>query len=154
MRAALTPLAIRLASGAIFIGFGLSKFTRHASEAAAFDRYGLPDPSLFAYAIGTIEIGLGSLLLLGLGTRFAALGLAGNMVGAIATGGRVDGGFVNLVLAPLLLVGMLALIRIGPRRWSLDQLIAVRRSLRPGRLGPSRTPAPARVLGGSSGSRG
>jgi putative oxidoreductase len=126
-------LAARVASGAILIGFGLSKFTRHAAEAAAFDRYGLPSPSLFAYAIGVVEVGGGALLILGISTRPVALLLAGNMVGAIATGGRVDGGPVHLGLAPTLLAVMLLLVWLGPGSWSLDR---VRRAAAP------RAPAP------------
>ena len=113
-------LALRLAAGAILIGFSLGKFTNHAAEAASFDRYGLPDPSLFAYAIGTLEASLGVLLVIGLATRIAAPVLAGNMVGAIVTGGRVDGGFVNLGIAPTLLVVMLFLLWAGAGRWSVD----------------------------------
>jgi putative oxidoreductase len=118
--ASLPALLVRLASGAIFVGFGLSKFSHHAREARAFARYGLPAPDTFVYATGTLELTLGLALLLGLLTRPVALGLAGNMVGAIATGGRVDGGFVNLVLAPILLVAMVFLVYAGAGRWSLD----------------------------------
>jgi putative oxidoreductase len=124
--ASLPAVAVRLAAGGIFVGFGLSKFTHHAKEARSFARYGLPDPEVFTYATGTLELTLGIALLLGLLTRLTALGLAGNMVGAICTGGRVDGGFVNLVLAPILLVAMLFLVRVGAGRWSLDGLIARR----------------------------
>jgi putative oxidoreductase len=122
----LPAVAVRLAAGGIFIGFGLSKFTHHAKEARSFARYGLPDPDVFAYATGTLELTLGIALLLGLVTRLTALGLAGNMVGAIATGGRVDGGFVNLVLAPILLIAMLFLVWAGAGRWSLDGRLASR----------------------------
>src|SRR5262249_43164978 len=78
---------LRVAAGAILIGFGASKYAHHAREARAFDRYGLPWPSEFAYVTGTVELVFGVLLVLGLATRPAALVLAGNMVGAIATGG-------------------------------------------------------------------
>jgi putative oxidoreductase len=131
--ASLVATAIRLASGAIFVGFGLSKFSHHTREARAFARYGLPDPGTFTYATGMLELTLGAALVLGLLTRPAALGFAGNMIGAIATGGRVDGGFVNLVLAPILLVSMLILVYVGAGRWALDNRIrpwAVRSALR------------------------
>jgi putative oxidoreductase len=123
-RAALAALAIRVAAGAIFLVFGIYKFTDHAHERASFDEYGLPSPGLFAYAIGLVEIVGGLLLLLGLATRPAALMLAGDMVGAIATAGRVEGGAINLGLAPALLVGMLVLLWIGPGRWALDGRLA------------------------------
>ncbi len=118
--AALVPLALRTAAGCVFLGFGVGKFARHDEEAGAFDRYGLPWPDTFTYAIGVVELGGGTLLLLGLLTRPAALMLAGNMVGAISTGGRVDGGPVHLGLAPALLVTMLVLVWLGAGRYSVD----------------------------------
>jgi putative oxidoreductase len=121
--------AVRLASGAILIGFGQSKFAHHAKEARAFDRYGLPAPDVFTYAIGTVELVGGIMLVLGLATRLVAFGLVGNMVGAIATGGRVDGGFVNLGLAPMLLAAMSFLVWAGAGRFSLDELIRRRLGL-------------------------
>ncbi len=122
--AAASATAIRIAAGGIFIVFGIGKFTDHATEAASFDKYGLPAPGAFAYAIGVVEIVFGILLALGLGTRIAALVLAGDMVGAIVTAGRVEGGAINLVLAPALLVGMVAVLWIGPGRWALDRRAA------------------------------
>ena len=119
--ASVVATVVRLAAGAILIGFGQSKFAHHAKEVQAFDRYGLPAPEAFTYAIGTVELVGGLLLVLGLLTRLVALGLAGNMVGAIATGGRVDGGFVNLGLAPILLVVMLYLLWAGAGRLSMDE---------------------------------
>ncbi len=124
--AAWAATAVRVGSGAIFIGSGQSKFAHHGKEVRSFDRYGLPAPEVFTYAIGTVEIVGGLLLVLGLATRLVAPALAGNMVGAIATGGRVDGGFVNLGLAPMLLVAMLLLLWAGAGRFSLDARIARR----------------------------
>jgi putative oxidoreductase len=111
---------LRLTAGTILVAFGVAKFANHGAEADSFDRYGLPDPNLFVYAIGALELGLGLLLLLGLRTRLAAIVVAGNMIGAIATAGRVEGGFVNLGLAPMLLLVLLVLIARGAGRWSLD----------------------------------
>jgi uncharacterized membrane protein YphA (DoxX/SURF4 family) len=122
----LAATALRLGAGAIFVGFGQSKFTHHARETAAFRRYGLPDPGAFGYLIGTLELTCGLLLVLGLATRLVAPALAGDMVGAIATGGRVDGGFVNLGLAPMLFVGMLFLLWAGAGRWSVDDRLRTR----------------------------
>ncbi len=125
-RAALTVAGIRLASGAIFVVFGLGKFTDHGSEAASFARYGLPHPGAFAFVIGAVEVVFGVLLVTGLGTRIAALVLAGDMVGAISTAGRVEGGALNLGLAPTLLLAMLLIIGIGPGARSLDGHLARR----------------------------
>ena len=118
---------LRITSGLIFVVFGLGKFVSHASEARSFARYGLPWPGVFASAIGGLELVLGLLLLVGLATRLVALILAGDMIGAIATAGRVEGGAINLGLAPALLVVMLFLIWAGAGRRSLDDRL--RRSL-------------------------
>ena len=109
MRGTAALTLLRVVTGATIAVFGVGKFVDHAAEAEAFERYGLPDPAHFATAVGVVELGFGALLALGIATRPAALVLACNMVGAIATGGRVDGGFVSLVLAPALLVALLVL---------------------------------------------
>ena len=128
-RAQLPPLVLRLAAGAIFLGFSVGKFSHHAKETASFERYGLPFAGEFVYAIGATELVFGALLVLGLATRLAALALAGDMIGAISTGGRVDGGFLHLGLAPILLVTMLVLVWLGAGRFSVDEwaLARVRR---------------------------
>jgi putative oxidoreductase len=123
-RAALCAFGIRAVSGLIFLVFGIYKFTDHGHETDSFESYGLPSPSLFAYAIGVLEVVAGALLVVGLLTRPAAALLAGDMVGAVATAGRIEGGAINLALAPALLVGMLALLWIGPGRWALDGRLA------------------------------
>ena len=62
----------------------------------------------------------GFLLVVGLFTRLAALILAVNMVGAIATAGRVDGGSFHLGVAPTLLVAMLFLVWAGSGALAVD----------------------------------
>ena len=125
-RAALTATTIRLACGTIFVVFGLGKFADHTSETASFAKYGLPHPSTFAFMIGAVEVVFGVLLVTGFGTRIAALVLAGDMVGAISTAGRIEGGALHLGLAPTLLVAMLVIVRIGPGARSLDGHLARR----------------------------
>jgi putative oxidoreductase len=119
------PLLVRLAAGAVFISFSLGKFTRHDAEVGAFERYGIPLADPAVYALGTLEFGGGVLLVCGLATRPVALMLAGAMAGAIVTAGRIDGGVVNLGLAPALLVAMLALVWAGAGARSIDR-VAVR----------------------------
>jgi putative oxidoreductase len=134
-RAALLPAALRLAAAAVFLAFGVYKFTAHADEVASLDSYGLPFPD-GTYAIGVVEVGGGLLLALGIVTRLAALGLAGDMVGAIATAGMVEGGPIHLGLAPALLATMLFLLWAGAGAFALDS------RLRGRALGPLRRPAP------------
>jgi putative oxidoreductase len=115
-----TALVVRVAAGAVFVVFGIGKFTAHASEAEAFARYGLPSPGTFASAIGVLEIVGGALLLAGAGARVAALALAGDMVGAIVASGIGEGEVISLTLAPLLLVGMTVLLATGAGAYSVD----------------------------------
>ena len=133
---ATAALVARAAAGLTFLGFSAGKFTRHEAEAGAFDRYGVPLPDVATYLIGLLELGGGLLLVLGLLVRPVALVLAGEMVGAVLTGGRVDGGLVHLGLAPLLAVTMVALVRVGAGRTSLD-LVLLRRL----RAAPDAVPA-------------
>jgi len=108
LAAALT--ALRLASGVIFVIFGLGKFVNHPSEASSFATYGLPHPGAFAYVIGVLELVGGALLLLGRLVLPMALLLAADMVGAIVVSGIGRGERVSLTLAPALLVVMLLLV--------------------------------------------
>ena len=101
----------RIAAGVVFVVFGIGKFTAHASEVESFDKYGLPEPDAFVYAIGVLEISCGALLILGLLVPLAALVMSGNMVAAIALSGIKEGEVVpSLTLAPALLLIMLALL--------------------------------------------
>jgi putative oxidoreductase len=125
---------IRVVAGAIFLVFGIYKFTDHAHETDSFMNYGLPSPGLFAYAIGVLEIVGGTFLVAGFLTRSAAALLAGDMLGAIVTAGRVEGGAINLLLAPALLICMLVLLWIGSGRWALDGRLTRSESWSPKRL--------------------
>jgi len=146
-RAAWAVAAARVAAGTVFVAYSFGKFVHHGAEAEAFDRYGIPFPDAATYLVGALELVCGLLLIAGLGTRLAALALAGDMVGAIVTAGRIDGGPVNLGLAPALLAVMIVLLWAGAGRWSLDGRLAAAAAARSGggeRLAPER-PAPAPV---------
>jgi uncharacterized membrane protein YphA (DoxX/SURF4 family) len=120
MRIAMT-LMTRLVPGGVFLVFGVDEFVNHARNVSSFSLYGLPAPSAFSYAIGSLEI-VGALALLsGIALLPAALALAGDMVGAIVVSGIALGELVSLTLAPAMLGAMLLLIarelsaRRGPR---------------------------------------
>jgi putative oxidoreductase len=108
-------LLVRLAAGLVFVVFGAGKFVNHASEVASFDTYGLPAPDAFVYAIGVLEVVGGLMLIAGVAVALAALGLAGDMVGAIVVSGLKEGEIISLTLAPALLAAMLFLLWRGRR---------------------------------------
>lgn len=125
-RPTLLPPVLRGAAGLIFFLFSFGKFLHRDAEIRAFERYDVPWPELTVPLVGVVELVGGVLLILGLMTRPAAAVLALNMVGAIATGGRVDGGAIHLGLAPALLVAMLVLLRTGGGVRSVDLRLASR----------------------------
>jgi putative oxidoreductase len=120
----LAVVTIRLAAGVVFVSFGVGKFTDHGSEVMSFVHYGVPLAGVSVWIVGLVETIGGLMLLAGILTRLAAFALAGDMIGVIVTAGRVDGGWLNLGLVPLLLAGMLVVLWTGPGSLSLDALIA------------------------------
>lgn len=114
------PLLLRLTAGVIFVAFSIGKFIHYEAERNALDRYGIPFPEVTTYLVGVLELVGGIALILGFLTRPAALALAGNMIGAISTAGRIEGGWIHLGLAPALLAAMLVLLWTGAGARSVD----------------------------------
>jgi putative oxidoreductase len=129
-RSALLVALLRIAGAIVFVVFGIAKFSAHGAEVASFEKYGLPSPSAFVYAIGVLEVVGGLLLLAGLLTRPVALALAGDMVGAIVVSGIGENEVVSLTLAPAELVVMLVLLWVGPGAAAVDPWLVRRRARR------------------------
>jgi len=127
-RAAAATTVLRVVTGVFYISVSISKFTEHSQEVADFDRYGIPIPEVAVYVVGVVELVGGIALALGLLTRLAALFLAGDMIGAISTAGRIEGGSFNLGVAPTLLVAMLFLLWAGPGLLAFDNRLLTRMS--------------------------
>lgn len=125
-RAAVATAVLRVVTGMLFVLAGSLKFLAHELELAEFILYGFPDSSLVVYLVGLAEVGGGLLLVLGLGTRPAAAGLAVVMAGAVLTAGIRVGGPIHLGVAPALLVAMLYLLWAGPGRGAVDRRVAER----------------------------
>jgi uncharacterized membrane protein YphA (DoxX/SURF4 family) len=109
---------LRIAIGVVFIGAGVQKLSGRATATANFDHWGLPSPSTFSAVVAVVEVVCGLLVLLGLATRLGALILCIDMLGAVATAGRVDGG-QYLVAPPVLALLCLVLVARGGGRWQL-----------------------------------
>jgi putative oxidoreductase len=121
-------LLVRVLVGAVFLSEGLQKFM-FAGEAGAgrFAKIGLPSPEFLAPLVGGFEIVCGTLLLLGLFTRLAALPLLTIMGVAIYTTKIplfVNSGFWKMAHEArtdfCMLLGTLFLLMVGAGAWSVD----------------------------------
>ena len=129
--AAYVTTAIRVVSGVFFITVSTGKFVDHMKEAMDFNHYGVPVAEVTVYLVGVVELARRSAAPGRALHRLAALLLAVNMVGAIATAGRVDGGSFHLGVAPTLLVAMLFLLWAGSGALALDGKLAGSGGARP-----------------------
>jgi putative oxidoreductase len=113
------PLVARLVLAAVFIPTGLGKFVHHDAYVTRFDRWGFPAPGVVATAVGVVEVVFGLAMLLGVVPRLAGAVLAGEMVGALLTAGRIDGG-MDLWL-PLVMLALALFVAVaGAGRLRID----------------------------------
>jgi putative oxidoreductase len=129
----LPPLVTRLLMGQAFFLTGRGKLANFANTVAFFTELGIPMPELNAAFVSRLEFYGGIALILGLGTRLFAAGLASTMVVALLTADnatfldaffmRGDAGLTDVVPVVYGLF-LLWLIVYGPGKLSLDALIA------------------------------
>jgi putative oxidoreductase len=97
----LPPLLARITVGWVFLSTGWGKLHNLPKIVEFFTSLGIPYPELQAPFVATTELVCGTLVLVGLFTRLAALPLIGTMVVAIATALWSDvenlAGFLGLV---------------------------------------------------------
>lgn len=129
----LAPLFLRLGVGLVFVVHGWSKLSDGPDMfAGMLTDLGVGVPLVFAWLVTLAELVGGTMLLLGLLTRLATLPLIGTMIGAIALV-KVDLGVIAPAGAPLpgaeldiaLLVGLVALLLLGPGRISVDHALGI-----------------------------
>jgi putative oxidoreductase len=149
----LAPLLIRLTLGVVFIQTGWGHLTHMNDTIQNFrDDFGVPLPELSARLASVTEFFGGILMLLGLGTRLAALPMAFVMLVAIATarGAAIEGftfdGFTALLGLEewSYLIMFLTIVVIGPGGVSVDAFIARKLNhghATPTTLRPSEAPA-------------
>lgn len=83
-RAPSAMILVRLIVGSIFLSEGIQKFLfPDALGVGRFVKIGIPYPEIMAPFVGVFEIGCGSLIILGLLTRLAAIPMIINMTVAI-----------------------------------------------------------------------
>lgn len=126
-----STIIIRLMVGAVFLSEGIQKFL-YANKLGSgrFAKIGLPEPEFLGPFIGSFEIICGTLILLGLFTRLAAIPLLSIMIVAIvSTKLRLiaDDGFWSMLHDSRtdwsMLLGSLFLIIKGGGRWALDSVL-------------------------------
>ena len=120
-------LAIRLYVARVFFASGLIKVMSWNSTLALFqNEFHVPllSPTAAAYLGAAAELGLPVLLVLGIGTRFAAIALfVFNIVAVISYPDLSDAGLKDHILWGALL---LVVAIYGPGKLSVDRLIGLR----------------------------
>ena len=126
---ALPQLIVRVGVGLMFLGGAIHKATHLADFVAYFAQLHIPAPQLQAPFVVAVEFLCGLLLMIGLGTRPAALMLSGTMVVALATAAIPDHkihanwrGLLDFLYLPewLLLCLLGWLVFVGAGKLSLD----------------------------------
>jgi putative oxidoreductase len=137
------PLVLRVVLGGLFIWHGIDKFDTGISMIEdMFTMWGVPVPGLTAPLTAIVEIVAGAMLVLGLGTRIAAMALSVVMVGALVYV-KQDLGIISSEPMPgaeldlAMLAGLVAIIVMGPGPIAVDHQIG----LEPAESIPEREPA-------------
>jgi len=128
------PLAVRLSLGAVFLGTGWGKLHTLGQVTSFFTELGIPFPAVQAAMVSGIELVGGTLVLVGLFTRFTAVPLMGTMIVAILTAKRPEIDGIRSLLAVdefTYLAGLLWLPVAGAGKASLDWLIHGRKPALP-----------------------
>ncbi len=112
-------LVLRLAIGASFIVHGLPKLQTAGKFVGFFGKIGIPMPEFFVPFVGFWEVAGGACLIIGLLTRFWALGLAVNMLVAILAAKGLSK-FMGYELELSLLAASASLFLTGAGRYSAD----------------------------------
>lgn len=123
-------LAMRLFWGYLFVVFGAAKLGHISETAKSFASLNIPIPHFMAYLVGLTEVVGGFLLIIGLGSRLAALALCIVTIVAYATA-HVEA-FHQLAADPQILIKQppfnflltsLLVLAFGPGLFSIDALI-------------------------------
>ncbi|MGD9846656.1 MAG: DoxX family protein [Variibacter sp.] len=124
----LVMLIARICLSVIFILSGFGKLVAVSGVSSMLAKHGFPQPMLFGYAVGLLEVFGGIMVLVGFATRWAALVLAAFTLGTIFLAHNfwaVDGAQYmaqrTQALKNLAIVGgFLMLFACGPGRFSAD----------------------------------
>jgi uncharacterized membrane protein YphA (DoxX/SURF4 family) len=141
-----SPAVICIRLLVVFLSEGVQKFVYPDKLGPGrFTKIGIPAASFFANFDGVVEIVCGTLIVVGLLTRLAAIPLLIDICGAIVLTKIPElraGGFLGVQgfwgmahdARPdfAMLLGLIFLLLTGPGRWSLDALLVSRSNPPPG----------------------
>ena len=121
-------ILVRLTVGGVFLSEGVQKFRFPAELGLGrFAKIGIPSPQVMAPFVGVCEVVCGSLFLLGLFTRLAAVPMIIDMLVAISTTKvpmLLKNGFWAMAhearVDYAMLLGSIFLLIVGAGRWSVD----------------------------------
>lgn len=119
-------LACRLYWGSVFIRTGLAKLSDLQVTAEHFAGWGIPAPYANAVAAGVTELACGSLLMLGLASRFVSVPLIVVMIVAYRTAhaGDITDVYTFVTAPPFLSMFTCVLVLVfGPGVFSVDYLL-------------------------------
>ena len=127
-------ILIRLIVGAVFLSEGIQKFLfANDLGVGRFIKIGIPAPHVMAPFVGVIEIVCGTLIILGLLTRLAAIPLIIDMLVAISTTKipiLIKSGFWAMAhearVDYAMLLGSIFLLIVGAGAWSIDARLSRR----------------------------
>jgi uncharacterized membrane protein YphA (DoxX/SURF4 family) len=127
-------ILVRLIVGAIFLSEGIQKFLYPGDLGVGrFTKIGIPSPEIMAPFVGVVEIVCGTLILIGLLTRLAAVLLIIDMIVAISTTKipiLLKSGFWAMAHEArtdwAMLLGSIFLLVVGAGPWSIDAGIAAK----------------------------
>ncbi|MGD0590409.1 MAG: DoxX family protein [Bacteroidota bacterium] len=123
--------AVRLMVGCVFLSEGIQKFLFSESLGVGrFIKIGIPAPEIMAPFVGVVEIVCGTLVLIGMITRIAAIPLIIDMLVAISTTKipiLLEKGFWAMAHEARvdwsMILASIFLLVVGGGSWSLDELI-------------------------------
>jgi uncharacterized membrane protein YphA (DoxX/SURF4 family) len=129
-------ILIRVMVGAVFLSEGIQKFLfSNELGTGRFTKIGIPAPQVMAPFVGVVEIVCGTLIIVGLLTRLAAIPLIINMLVAISSTKipiLLKSGFWTMAHDSRtdfsMLLGSIFLLIVGAGPWSLDSKILKRDS--------------------------
>ncbi|MFV8395924.1 DoxX family protein [Corynebacterium hindlerae] len=121
----LTLLLLRAVLGFVFIAHGWDKFfiTGMVETTGQFSAFGIPQPKLSAYLVGSVELVGGALLVIGLLTTLVAGALALLVAAALYFVHLENGIFVSsngIEYTAVLVVALLVIVVFGSGRASVD----------------------------------